>query len=95
MSRARARDGTRRMDGKLFTFVFETRDKAEARRVAERVRQGDYPCGHASACGDGAGNYGPHYARVVRRNWTDVSFETDDGGTIDCNRWAVFAFPKD
>lgn len=91
----RAADGTRWIDGKLFTMVAVFDDKSAARDVAADVRSGDYSCAHPGVCGDGDGNYGPHYARVVRHNYRDVSFETDDGRTIDCNRWAVFAFPND
>lgn len=86
----RAEDGTRWIDGKLFTFVFQTSDKSEAKQVAEQVRKGNHPCGHAAH-----GCHGPHYARVVRRNWHDHSLEMDDGEMLDLNDWAVFAFPKE
>lgn len=90
MSRRRARNGTRWIDGKLFTFVYASRDKAQVREIAAKVREGEYPCGHAqSGCG------GPHYARVVKQNWHDMTVEVEDGEDLDLNCYAVFAFPKD
>jgi hypothetical protein len=67
---------------KLFVLHSVHDDKAYAKRLAGMIRRGE-----AAGC---FGQQGPHYARVVRHNWHDIS--TDDA---DFNRWAVYCFPKE
>lgn len=77
------------MGGKLFVLRSVHEDKEYARSIADKVREGETSCG----CGCPAGT--EHYARVVKHNFHDRSYERDDGTELDLNRYAVFAFPKD
>lgn len=82
--RKRAKDGTRWIDGKLFVLRSVHDDKEYANEIAAKVRKGETVCGFGEKC------RGPHYARVVRHNWHDLSTDS-----YDLNRWAVFCFPKE